>query len=433
MHSKKHLNFNALKNLVLDRTARLPDNRQKSKARYSLQDCCMSAFAMMFFQDPSLLAFQQRLKHKMKKDNLRTLFNIQDIPADTQLRENLDEVESHLLEVLFADFFYPLQRGKQLEQMQFFNGMYLVSIDGTQYFTSENISCPNCLEKKSKKNGVRYSHQVVAATMVCPGVRQVLPLAPEPIQNSDGSSKQDCETNAGKRLIKKLRQTHPKLKIIITADSLYSKQPFVDLLKESGFSFILVAKQSDHQVLYQWFCDLKRLGDTQRLEYKDPKGRTHLYEWINQVPLNGTKDAENINYFEYTILDGKKVKYHNGWVTDISIDSDNIRQLVKGGRAKWKIENEAFNTLKNQGYHLEHNFGHGKKYLAYNFLLFNFLAFLLHQILELCDPLYQKCRESFSSRKEYWNQLRCTIRVIIFPRWSSLLKFVIDPESGVPP
>jgi len=433
MHSKKHLSFSAFKNLVLERSAKLKDNRQKSKAHYSLQDCCMSAFAMMFFQDPSLLAFQQRLKQKMQKDNLGTLFNVQDIPADTQLRENLDTIESHHLELLFADFFYPLQQGKQLEQLKFFNDMYLFSIDGTQYFTSENISCPYCLKKESKKTGIRFSHQVVAATMVCPGVRQVLPLAPEPVQNSDGSSKQDCETNAGKRLIKKLRQTHPKLKIIITADSLYSNQPFVDLLKKLGFSFILVAKPSDHQVLYQWFCDLKRMEGIQHLQYKDPKGRTHLYEWVNQIPLNGTKDADNINYCEYTILDGKKINYHNGWVTDIPIDSNNIIQLVKGGRAKWKIENETFNTLKNQGYHLEHNFGHGKKYLAYNFLLFNFLAFLLHQIFELCDPLYQKCRGGFSSRKEYWNQLRCTIRVIVFPRWSSLLQFVIDPESGVPP
>jgi len=433
MHSKKHLSFSAFKNLVLERSAKLKDNRQKSKAHYSLQDCCMSAFAMMFFQDPSLLAFQQRLKQKMQKDNLGTLFNVQDIPADTQLRENLDTIESHHLELLFADFFYPLQQGKQLEQLKFFNDMYLVSIDGTQYFTSENISCPYCLKKESKKTGIRFSHQVVAATMVCPGVRQVLPLAPEPVQNSDGSSKQDCEINAGKRLIKKLRQTHPKLKIIITADSLYSNQPFVDLLKKLGFSFILVAKPSDHQVLYQWFCDLKRMEGIQHLQYKDPKGRTHLYEWVNQIPLNGTKDADNINYCEYTILDGKKINYHNGWVTDIPIDSNNIIQLVKGGRAKWKIENETFNTLKNQGYHLEHNFGHGKKYLAYNFLLFNFLAFLLHQIFELCDPLYQKCRGGFSSRKEYWNQLRCTIRVIVFPRWSSLLQFVIDPESGVPP
>jgi hypothetical protein len=149
--------------------------------------------------------------------------------------------------------------------------------------------------------------------------------------------------------------------------------------------------------------------------------------------LNGTKDADNVNYFEYTILKGDKVNYHNSWVTDITITEDNIIELVKGGRARWKIENEAFNTLKNQGYHLEHNFGHGEKHLAYNLLLFNFLAFCMHQIFELSDIVYQKCRAKFTSRKEYWNQLRCTIRILIFPSFESLLKFIINPEGGIPP
>jgi hypothetical protein len=119
-------------------------------------------------------------------------------------------------------------------------------------------------------------------------------------------------------------------------------------------------------------------------------------------------------------------------VTDIPITKDNIVELVKGGRARWKIENEAFNTLKNQGYHLEHNFGHGVKYLSYSLLLFNFLAFFMHQIFELSDRLYQKCRCKFTSRIEYWNQLRCTIRILIFPSFESLLTFIIDPEAMPP-
>nr|CBX27272.1 hypothetical protein N47_I06920 [uncultured Desulfobacterium sp.]CBX28179.1 hypothetical protein N47_G35030 [uncultured Desulfobacterium sp.] len=130
---------------------------------------------------------------------------------------------------------------------------------------------------------------------------------------------------------------------------------------------------------------------------------------------------------------GNKATYHNSWATDIPITQDNIIELVKGGRARWKIENEAFNTLKNQGYHLEHNFGHGDKYLSYNLLLFNFLAFFTHQILELSDIIYQKCRAKFTSRQEYWNQLRCTIRILIFPSFESLLEFIIDPDKGIPP
>ncbi len=387
---------------------------------------------MMFFQDPSVNAFQKRLQEKQQLNNLKTLFNVSAIPKSTQLRAALDDVDSTEIEGLFSDFLRPVQRGKQLEQLEFMKNTYLIPIDGTQYFSSNKISCDCCLTKTSNKT-TSYYHQVVAATIVCPGIKQVIPLAPEPIRNIDGTTKQDCETNAGKRLIGKIRATHPRLKIIIGGDGLYSKQPFIDELKRNLMSFILVAKPSDHTFLYQWFTDFHEMGETQQIELIDGKGRRHLYEWVNDIPLNGSKDADNVNYFECTIFKGKKATYHNSWVTDINISKDNIVQLVKGGRARWKIENEAFNTLKNQGYHLEHNFGHGDKYLAYNLLLFNFLAFLMHQIFELSDRLYQQCRGKFTSRKEYWNQLRCTIRILIFPSFESLLKFIIDPEGGIPP
>ena len=433
MHTKKHLSFSALRKLVSDRILKFDDIRQESKVEYSLHDCCQSVFAMMFFQDPSINAFQQRLQEKRQLNNLKTMFNVNAIPQSTQLRTAVDNIPSTEIELLFSDFYHPLQRGKQMELLEFMDGKYLIPLDGVQYFSSDNISCDCCLEKNHKNGKTTYSHQVVAATIVCPGIRQIIPLAPEPIQNIDGSTKQDCEINAGKPIIKKIRSTHPKMKIIIAGDSLYSKQPFIDKLKQNRMSFILVAKPTDHTLLYQWFSEFHQMKETRQLIIYDQKGRRHFYEWVSNIPLNGTKDADNVNYFEYTIFKGDKVNYHNSWVTDITITKDNIVQLVKGGRARWKIENEAFNTLKNQGYHLEHNFGHGEKYLSYNLLLFNFLAFFMHQIFELTDCLYQKCRSKFTSRKDYWNQLRYTIRILIFPSFESLLKFIIDPENGIPP
>ncbi|MCK5784509.1 MAG: hypothetical protein KAH06_08675, partial [Desulfobacterales bacterium] len=384
MHSKKHLSFSALRKLITDRVKKFEDTRQRGKVEFSMHDCCQSIFAMMFFQDPSVNVFQQRLQEKQELNNLKTLFNVEAIPKSTQLRTALDNIPSTEIEQLFPDFLRPVQRGKHLETFEFIDRKYLIPLDGTQYFSSNKVSCDCCLTKKSK--GITtYHHQVVAASIVCPGIKQVMLLAPEPIRNIDGSTKQDCEINAGKRLVKKIRDTHPKLKIIIAGDGLYSKQPFIDELTRYGMSFILVAKPTDHKFLYQWFSEFHQMGETQQLETFDHKGRRHLYQWVNDIPLNGSKDADNVNYFEYTIFKGDKVNYHNSWVTDITISRDNIIQLVKGGRARWKIENEAFNTLKNQGYHLEHNFGHGKKFLSYNLLLFNFLAFFMHQIFELSD------------------------------------------------
>lgn len=432
MHVKKHLGFSGLKKTISKRLLQIEDFR-KGEVDYTLHDCFMSAFAMMFFQDPSLLQFQNRMQTSINRNNLKTVFNVTAIPKDTQLRDNLDKSSTAELEKIFSDFLAHLQRGKHLELYQFLDGYYLMPTDGSEYFSSEKISCPSCLTKESKKGQVRYHHQILQSVIVHPDCKQVLPLAPESIQNTDGTDKQDCEINAGKRLIKKIRKRHPKLKLVFVGDDLYSNQPFIDELKTVNMSFILVAKPSNHKILYEWFTELKNMDATKHMEYKDFKGRRHLYEWVNDIPLNGTKDADNINYFKYSLIVKDKVTYHNSWVTDFHVTKDNVVNLVKGGRARWKIENEGFNTLKNQGYHIEHNFGHGLKNLCTILFLLNLLAFFMHQIFELTDLLYQKCRSGFSSRKEFWNQLRCTFRFMLFISWESMLKQIIGPPDAMPP
>jgi len=430
VHVKKHLSFSGLRKTMSKRFRQTPDCRS-GKVDFPLHDFFMSAFAMMFFQDPSLTQFQQRMKIKLNISNLQTVFGVENIPGDSQFRDVLDNSPIEETEAIFADFLHLLQKGKQLEGYRFIEDSYLIPIDGSEYFSSEKICCPQCLTTASKGT-VRFHHQILQAVIVHPDNKQVLPFAPEPIRNSDGSEKQDCEINAGKRMIARIRNTHPKLKIIITGDGLYSKQPFVDALKQADMLFILVAKPADHKILFEWVNDHKQLGAAHKLEFTDHKKRTHRYEWVNGIPLNGSKDADEVNFFEYSLINNNKVTFHNTWVTDIKVTDANVVNLVKGGRARWKIENETFNTLKNQGYHIEHNFGHGFKNLSHVFFLLNLLAFYLHQILELSDRIYQTCRAGFTSRKEYWNQLRCTFRVILFNSWEHMLLFIIDPESQPP-
>jgi hypothetical protein len=433
VHTKKHLGFSALRKIISERLCEIEDCRQQGKVDYTLHDCLMSAFAMMFFQDPSLLEFQRRMQESINHNNLKTIFNVEAIPKDTQLRDVLDQCPTDKLERVYAVFFYHLQRSKQLEAYRFFDGMYLMPVDGCQYFSSEKICCPSCLTKTSPKGVTRYHHQILQAVIVHPDSKQVIPLAPETIENTDGTEKQDCEINAGKRLIHKIRKTHPKLKIIFSGDDLFSRQPFIDELRLANMSYILTAKPSSHKILFEWFAELRQLQATTRLQLTDFKGRDHIYEWVNQIPLNGTKDAEQINFFDYQLVNKGQITYHNSWVTDIVIDANNVAQLVKGGRARWKVENEGFNTLKNQGYHIEHNFGHGRKNLSTIFFLLNLLAFFVHQILELTDLHYQRCRAKFSARKEFWNQLRCTFRILLFKNWQHLLSFIICPPQARAP
>ncbi len=428
MHQKKHLSFTALRKALSEHFSKLGDRRQSGKVSHSLHDCLMSAFAMMFFQDPSLLEFQRRMEQHKQFSNLSSIFQVQSVPKDSQLRSNLDQVDTGQLLPIFSDWLRRLQRGKHLADYTFLGRYYLVPMDGSQYFSSNSIHCPNCLRSNSK-SGTRYYHQILQAVIVHPAMRQVLPLAPELIHNTDGSKKQDCEINAGKRMVANIRRRHPKLPIIITGDGLYSKQPFVDAVKKARMSYILVAKPDDHKVLFEWAHELHALGEGGSLELTDVKGRRHRYRWINEVPLNGTKDADNINFFQYELIPKNKVTYRNSWVTDIPVDRDNVVELVKGGRARWKIENETFNTLKNQGYHIEHNFGHGSRHLSMNFFVLNLLAFYMHQILELTDRLYQSCRSTTSSRKEYFSLLRHMFQMLLFRNWRHMLNFIHDPPE----
>lgn len=249
------------------------------------------------------------------------------------------------------------------------------------------------------------------------------------VRDTDGTKKQDCEINAGKRLIHKIHKSHPKLKITIVADSLHSKQPFIETARLKGMRYILAAKPNDHKLLMEWVNEQRRLNQTSRLQITDSRGRLHVYEWINEAPLNGNRDTLWVNYFEYWIKNGEKTSYHNSWITDFVIGDKNVKDLVKGGRCRWKIENEVFNTLKNQGYHIEHNYGHGQKHLSLNFFILNLLAFFMHQIFELSDLLYQQCRVAFGSKRNLWDHLRAAIRMLIFPDWETLLSRLLRPAD----
>jgi hypothetical protein len=384
----------------------------------------MGALAMFCFQDPSLLQFQKRTKASTLAANLKNVWGIKSVPSDSQMRTVMDEIDPEVFEGLFKTFFRLLQRGKHLEQYRVLGKYYLCVVDGGEYFSSYHIGCPFCLRRKVKKqrgDALQFSHQIVQAAVVHSKRSQVIPLCPEQVRNTDGTEKQDCETNAAKRLLGKLKKTHPKLPLIIIADSLYSNQPMVKEISSLGNHYVLVAKPDDHKILTEWVNGLRPINEVMHMEYKDRKGKTHVYEWVGDVPLNGNKDAPLINYFEYWMIDGEKTVYHNSWVTDLPLDDECIEEMVRIGRSRWMIENEVFNTVKNHGYHIEHNYGHGVKNLSMNFFLLNLLAFFLHQIFELTDRTYQWLRKNLGSKRNLWDHLRVYCHAIVFPDWDDLL------------
>jgi len=127
-----------------------------------------------------------------------------------------------------------------------------------------------------------------------------------------------------------------------------------------------------------------------------------------------------------TTLEDGSIIYKNSFVTNHEITEKNVIEIIMAGRSRWKTENENYNVLKTKGYNLEHNFGHGKKYLSLLLLTFNLLAFLFHTVLDIFDNKYKMLRKQLPSRKTFFDDMRALTRYICFDSWESLLNFMIS-------
>jgi hypothetical protein len=400
-HVRKHLSADALFRLVRSGFASLPDHRL-DEPEISLTDALMSAFAMFSLKAPSLLAFDK----ERTAGNLHTIYRIERIPCDTHMREVLDPVSPQGLRPVFKSVFRQLQRGKALEAMTFLDGHYLLALDGTEYFSSKTIHCASCLHRMHRNGSITYAHQMLGAALIHPDQRAVIPLMPEPIVNSDGTDKNDCERNAAKRFVAKLRQDHPHLKFIITEDSLSSNAPHIETLHAHGLHYILGVKEGDHTYLFQQVQAAEHAGRVTSYERHDrAAGVIHRFRFVNDLPLNASHPDLRINFIEYWEIAATKVQ-HFSWVTDLRVNTRNVYHLMRGGRARWKIENETFNTLKNQGYNFEHNYGHGTQNLSVVFAMLMMLAFLVDQTQQLCCALFQAVWAKLGSKRLLWERLR---------------------------
>ena len=399
--ARKHLSADALFRLVHTGFDHIPDYRP-ADVDIALPDVLMSAFAMFSLKAPSLLAFDK----ERAEGNLHTIYGIQRVPCDTYMREILDLVSPKWLRPVFTSVFRQLQRGKALEALTFLDGHYLLALDGTEYFSSKTIHCASCLHRVHRNGSITYTHQMLGAAIIHPDQRAVIPLMPEPIVNRDGTSKNDCERNAAKRFVAKLRQDHPHLKFIVTEDSLSSNAPHIATLQAYDLHYILGVKDGDHAYLFQQVQAAEHAGRVTSYERHDrAAGLVHRFRFLNNVSLNASNVEVRVNFIEYWEMGQDKVQ-HFSWITDLRVTTRNVFHLMRGGRARWKIENETFNTLKNQGYHFEHNYGHGEQQLSVVFAMLMMLAFLVDQAQQLGCAWFRAVWLKLGSKRLLWERMR---------------------------
>jgi hypothetical protein len=421
--------FNRLVEHFRSVAERFPDTRTGSETVYTMADAALGAFSVFFTQSPSFLDFQRTLQVAKGCNNALALFGITRIPSDNQIRNLLDPVPPGAVLPVFAAVVEALHAGGQLQAYRAINGDLLVAMDGTQYFASSKIHCPQCSVTKHKNGTITYSHSVVTPVIVAPGNPRVLPLEPEFITPQDGHEKQDCENAAAKRWLDQFGARYRSLGITILGDDLYCKQPLCEAILQQGLNFILVCKPDSHKTLYEWVAGLAATEDVQTLTIERRQGKrtyTDTYRFVKQVPLRDGDDALMVNWCELTTTrDDGKVIYHNTFATNHAITPANVAEVVRAGRARWKVENENNNTLKTKGYHLSHNFGHGKQHLSALLATLNLLAFLFHTLLDLLDSSYRTIRQ-FLPRKTFFDDLRALTRYMCFDSWHALMAFMIN-------
>jgi hypothetical protein len=405
---RKHLNADALIRSLRSSFEEVGETR-KGKPEIAMEDALMSAFAMFSLKDPSLLAFERR--RRVQEANLKSIYKMKVIPCDTQMRTILDPIPPDELRPSHNNIIGALQRGKALEKMEYLDEGYLMPMDGTGYFSSEKLFSDSCMTKVSSTGKTIYYLQALGAALVHPERAEVIPMIPEIISRQDGTKKNDCEINASKRFITKFRAEHPHLKVVVTHDAISPNGPYIRFLKAMNCRFILNVKEADHAHLFARFDEAIANGEARELIIDDSKDSEtfHYFRWVNGLPINGSHLDVRVNLLQYYQVVGEDTKCFC-WVTDIPLTRSNVYRIMRAGRARWKIENETFNTLKNQGYNFEHNYGLGKEHLSPVFVKVMMLAFLVDQAQQLCCALFQAVLKKAGCKKALWEDMRSLFR-----------------------
>jgi hypothetical protein len=389
--------------VLREQCAALPDRRSGGNARYTMTDIGLAAFSVFFMQSPSFLAHQRALAHGRGRSNAETLFGMTTIPSDNHIRQMLDGAPTNHFDTAFGNIVKELDKSGGLRPMRRLGGRTLIALDGSEHFCSRKINCPYCSTRKRADGEREYFHTFLAATLVAPGHATVLPLAPEFVRREDGAEKQDCETAAARRWLTRLAPAYAWLEPVYVGDDLYARQPMCKDVLAAG---------------------RETVG-------KGSAKRIRRYRWMNGVPIKDGDDALLVNWLEIVIAKPNgEVTYRNSFITDLPVSRKNAADIVAAGRARWKVENETFNVLKNNGYNLEHNFGHGKQTLASVLVVLNLLAFAIHNACTLMEPAWQAAWRHLGARTRLFEHIRTITAYLVFPSWDSLFRSI---RTGLPP
>lgn len=308
---------------------------------------------------------------------------------------------------------------------------YMIAVDMTGYLAFNHKHCRHCLRKEKNGKVIYWYHPIVEAKLVTEN-GLALSIETEFVENTGKQRDvQDCELKAMYRLIKRLKKDFPQLQICLLLDALYANGPVLELVKQNQWKCIITFKEGCMSDVWKDYTGIKKLPFIKNKGMFVYKGKLQHCQWVNGVGYQ----AKNLSVMEgiEQKQDGTTKRFV--WLTNMEIQKNNYSEIVKGGRLRWKIENEGFNMQKNGGYNLEHPYSKHSVGLK-NFYLLMQIAHIINQLIGKGSLLKGKIRAALGSIKNIAVQLLEELRTkkINFDFWcaeGSILALVGENPTWV--
>lgn len=278
--------------------------------------------------------------------------------------------------------------------------------DGPGSFSSHTLHGASCVHTVHRQGSITSDHQLLGAAIIPPEQRAVMPCMPEPMVQPDGPANNAGARHAGKRLIAQLRQDHPHRKCIVTEERLRSHAPHLETRHEDGGHSSLGVNAGDQAVLFQQGQAAEpdgRVTDDDRHDRavgRMPRGRL-----VHDVPLKASHPDGRVHCLASWEMGPDQVQPCS-WVTDWRVRQRHVCHLRRGGRARWNIAHETFQTLTHQGDHCAHHDGPGQHQLSVVLALRMMLAFVVDQTQPRCGAWCQAVWSQLASKRLRWERLR---------------------------
>jgi hypothetical protein len=374
------------------------------------------------------LGSRRQLDFDLRDDETEVLDNVNRLAKAEQETLPVHGTLNHFIGHVGADPFAVLRRKmvRRLIRMKALDGCrlrgrFVFVADGTGHLCFHKRHCEHCLEQKHGKKTI-YMHQVLEAKLVSPSglslsVGSEFIENPSEFQDATGASeeqrKQDCELKALSRLAPGLKRDFPQTRICLAGDNIFACGRAIQIATDNGWSYVYTFKPGRMPAVWADFQALLKLAPENTLRITTPDKVKRLYRWVNAMTYQD--DQKRTHKFDAIqceeTRDGETHLF--AWITNIPVGAKSVDAIaIQGGRDRWKIENQGFNTQKNSDLNLEHAYSTGpEKIKAYYYLLQ--IAHIILQLLEMGSLLQRLARTHGKTPLELFGSLKRIARRLL--------------------